>query len=344
MELGSINELPADYRAEMAAAGVTPLWPILRDSLPRGLPRATCAPTHWRYEKLRPLLLRAGELTPIERAERRVLVLSGTGYGEAAAQATPSIYLGMQLLLPGERAPSHRHTPSAVRLAVEGAGASTLVEGERLPMEPGDLVLTPHGEWHEHAHEGQEPVIWLDALDLPLLIYLEASYAEEAGTEAQPRIPDRSAVEYVASGLRPKRPTGVAAPKNPLRRFPWKRTREALRALIQSGSKPYAEMEFINPETGESVLPTLGFCALLIRAERQCMPARCSPAAAFHVVEGRGCSEINGEKIRWQEKDTFCAPAFASIVHEAEEDSYLIRIDESPLHQKLGIYEERANV
>ena len=344
MELASINELPADYRAEMAAADVTPLWPILRNSLPLGLPRPTCAPTHWRYEKLRPLLLRAGELTPIERAERRVLVLSGTGYGEASAQATPSIYLGMQLLLPGERAPSHRHTPSAVRLAVEGAGASTLVEGEKLPMEPGDLVLTPHGEWHEHVHEGEEPVIWLDALDLPLLIYLEASYAEEAGAEEHARIADRSGVEYVASGLRPQRPAGVAAPKNPLRRFPWKRTRAALHALIRSSGGPHAELAFINPETGESVLATLGFSALLIRARHRCDPPRCSPAAAFHVVEGRGGSEINGEKIRWQAKDTFCAPAFACVVHEADEDACLIRIDESPLHKKLGIYEERANV
>lgn len=344
MELASITELPADYRAEMAAAGVTPLWPILRDSLPQGVPRATCAPTHWRYQALKPLLLRAGELTPIERAERRVLVLSGAGYGEAAAQATPSIYLGMQLLLPGERAPAHRHTPSAVRLAVEGDGAATLVEGEKLPMEPGDLVLTPHGEWHEHVHEGDQPVIWLDALDLPLLGYLEASYSEEAGAQTHTRIADRSGAEYLVSGLRPKRPAGVAAPKNPLRRFPWKRTAEALRAMIQSGDKPYAEMEFINPETGEGVLATLGFYALMICADHRCEPARCSPPAAFHVVGGRGCSVINGEKIHWEAKDTFCVPAFSSIIHEATEDSYLIRIDESPLHKKLGIFEERANV
>lgn len=344
MELAPIEELPADYRADMAAAGVTPLWPVLRDRLPQGAPQPTCAPTHWRYEKIRPLLLRAGELTPIERAERRVLILSGAGYGDAAAQATPSIYLGMQLLLPGERAPSHRHTPAAVRLAVEGDGASTLVEGEKLPMESGDLVLTPNGEWHEHVHEGKEPVIWLDALDLPLLVYLEASYSEEADTQTHARIPDRSGVEYLASGLRPKRPAGARAPKNPLRRFPWKRTREALRALIESGGKPYAELEFVNPETGEGVLATLGFSALMIRAAHRCKPARCSPPVAFHVVEGRGSSEINGEKVRWEAKDTFCAPAFASIDHEAAEDSYLIRIDESPLHKKLGIYEERENV
>ena len=343
MELASITELPADYRAEMASAGVTPLWPILRDSLPQGAPVPTCAPTHWRYEKLRPLLLRAGELTPIERAERRVLVLSGAGYGEAAAQVTPSIYLGMQLLLPGERAPSHRHTPSAVRLAVEGDGAATLVEGEKLPMEPGDLVLTPHGEWHEHVHEGNQPVIWLDALDLPLLGYLEASYAEEAGAQTHAQIADRSGADYVVSGLRPKRPAGVAAPKNPLRRFPWKRTAEALRAMIQSGDKPYAEIEFINPETGQGVLATLGFCALMIRSGEGCEPARCSPPAAFHVVGGRGRSTINGETIRWDAKDTFCVPAFSSIIHEAIEDSYLIRIDESPLHKKLGIFEERVD-
>ena len=317
---------------------------MLRNRLPQGAPEPTCAPTHWRYDKIRPLLLRAGDLTPIERAERRVLILSGAGYGDAAAQATPSIYLGMQLLLPGEKAPSHRHTPAAVRLAVEGDGAATLVEGEKLPMESGDLVLTPNGEWHEHVHEGEEPVIWLDALDLPLLVYLEASYSEESGGQAHARIPDRSEVEYLASGLRPKRPADVAAPKNPLRRFPWKRTRKALHALIESGGKPYAELEFVNPETGEGVLATLGFSALMIRAARRCKPARCSPPMAFHVVEGRGCSEINGEKIGWEAKDTFCAPAFASIIHDAAEDSCLIRIDESPLHKKLGIYEEREHV
>ncbi len=344
MKLASINELPDDYRADMAAAGVTPLWPVLRNSLPQGEPEPICAPTHWPYQKIRPLLLRAGELTPIERAERRVLVLSGAGYGEAAVQATPSIYLGMQLLLPGESAPSHRHTPSAVRLAVEGEGAATLVEGEKLPMAPGDLVLTPNGEWHEHVHEGKEPVVWLDALDLPLLSYLEASYSEEADGREHPLIPDRSGVEYLASGLRPKRPDAVAAPKNPLRRFPWKRTREALHALIESDGKPYAELDFVNPETGEDVLATLGFSALMIRAAHRCKPARCSPPMAFHVVAGRGCSNINGETIHWQAKDTFCAPAFAAIVHEAGEDAYLIRIDESPLHKKFGIYQERANV
>ncbi len=342
MDLASLDELPAEYRRALTDARVTPLWPILRDQLPDGLPVPTCAPTHWRYEQIRPLLLRAGELTPVERAERRVLVLSGSGYGDAAAQATPSIYLGLQLLLPGERAPSHRHTPSAVRLAVEGSGASTLVEGEQLPMMPGDLVLTPKGEWHEHLHQGDEPVIWLDALDLPLIVYLEASYSQQADSEGPDESTDKSATEYLFSGLRPMHPSRQSASAYPLHRYPWDRTKQALQALIGVRTAPYAEIDYINPETGGDVLATLGFSALMLGAGHTHRPVRRSPPAAFHVVEGSGRSDINGQMITWQQKDTFCVPGHASLIHEATDESYLIRIDESPLHKKLGIYEELA--
>ena len=97
---------------------------------------------------LRPLLLQAGELTPMEKAERRVLVMANPGHGLEKMQATSTIYLGMQLLLPGEWAPAHRHTPNAVRMIVEGEGAYTTVNGEKCPMQRGDLILTPTGLWH----------------------------------------------------------------------------------------------------------------------------------------------------------------------------------------------------
>ena len=156
-ELGTLEELPQDYRDAMAAAGVAPLWPMMRNVLPHGRPTAVTRPGYWNYDRIRPLLLRAGELTPVEKAERRVLVLSDPGRGTGAMQATASIYLGLQLLLPGETAPAHVHTPSAVRIVVEGSGGFTVVDGEKLPMEEGDLVLTPGGEWHDHGHEGERP-------------------------------------------------------------------------------------------------------------------------------------------------------------------------------------------
>ena len=158
--LGRLEDLPADYLAALATLSVAPLWPQLRGLLPRGMPARQTLPHAWRYQDIRPQLLRAGELTPIEKAERRVL---------DKLVATPTIYVGLQLILPGEVAPNHRHTPTAVRFVVEGSGGFTCVDGEKCPMEKGDLILTPAGLWHEHGHEGTSPVIWPDALDLPMI-------------------------------------------------------------------------------------------------------------------------------------------------------------------------------
>lgn len=209
--LGTLEALPQNYRAAMGAAGVAPLWPMMRNVLPHGAPGPQARPGLWAYEAIRPLLLRAGALTPVEKAERRVLVLCDPGRGAGAMQATASIYLGLQLLLPGEVAPAHVHTPSAVRIIVEGRGAFTVVDGERLPMEEGGLVLTPGGEWHDHGHDGDAPVVWLDALDLPLFVYLEASYAREGPLQARRNRPRMRARWNISPPVWCRRGGGVPA-------------------------------------------------------------------------------------------------------------------------------------
>lgn len=337
--LGTLDELPQDYRDDMAAAGVAPLWPMMRNVLPHGQPNPVTKPSHWAFAAVRPLLIRAGELTPVEKAERRVLVLSDRGRGIGAMQATSSIYLGLQLLLPGETAPAHVHTPSAVRIVVEGSGGYTVVDGEKLPMEEGDLVLTPGGEWHDHGHEGTEPVIWLDALDLPLFVYLEGSYATEGPLQSQRNRPDASQVEYRSSGLVPTR-SAHRPRRYPMMRYPWVKTEEALRAMARHGD--IAELDFINPETGADVLPTMGFTAMMLAKGSVSAPPIRSCSNAFHVVKGRGKTVVNGEVIEWGPKDTFTAPVFAKIDHHATEESFLVRIHDRPLQDKLGYYEERA--
>lgn len=339
--LGTLEELPQDYRDDMTAAGVAPLWPMMRNVLPHDAPNPVTRAGHWSYQALRPLLLRAGELTPVEKAERRVLVLSDPGRGTGAMQATSSIYIGMQLLLPGETAPAHRHTPSAVRIIVEGKGGYTVVEGEKLPMEEGDLVMTPGGEWHDHGHDGTEPVVWLDALDLPLFVYLEGSYAEEGDLQSANNRPDTSAVEYLAAGLAPTRQrAGKATRRYPMMRFPWARTEPALRELAKYGDGP-TELDFVNPETGEDVLPTMGFTAMMLNAGEVVSPPKRSTSCVFHVVRGAGETRVNGEPIRWKSKDTFSAPVFAELDHKAEDESFLIRVHDKPLQDRLGYYEER---
>lgn len=340
--LGTLEDLPEDYRADMTAAGVAPLWPMMRNVLPHGAPHPVTQPGYWKYEAIRPLLHRAGELTPVEKAERRVLVLSDPGRGAGAMQATASIYLGLQLLLPGETAPAHVHTPSAVRIVVEGQGGYTVVDGEKLPMEEGDLVLTPGGEWHDHGHEGTEPVIWLDALDLPVFVYLEGSYATEGPLQAQRNRPDASQVEYLSAGLAPSRKLGVGTRRYPMMRYPWGRTEAALNEMAAWTDGGVSELDYVNPETGADILPTMGFTAMRIAAGATDNPPLRSSSAAFHVIRGCGTAMINGERIAFGPKDTFTAPVFSDITLTAEDDTYIVRIHDRPLQDKLGYYEERA--
>ena len=221
-DLGTIDDLPLAYRQTLTAHNLVPLWPGLRAALPYGRPNRCTRPTLWRYADVRPLLLAAGEMTPIEKAERRVLALGNPGLGLETMRATPAIYIGLQLILPGETAPNHRHSPSAVRFVVEGAGGYTVVEGERLPMEPGDLILTPSGLWHEHGHAGTGPVVWMDALDLPVVAALEASYCTEGAPQTPRNQPDASQSRYRRAGLVPYRSLAAPRAPYPLLRFPWR--------------------------------------------------------------------------------------------------------------------------
>jgi len=341
--LATIEELPAAYRQDLTAKNLVPLWPSIRTALPYNIPVRRTRPVLWRYRDIRPQLLEAGRLTPIEKAERRVLVLANPGLGLENMQATPSIFIGLQLILPRESAPSHRHSPSAVRFVIEGKGGYTIVQGEKLPMEKGDLILTPSGLWHEHGHEGTSPVIWLDALDLPTVYSLEASYCIEG--EAQPvrNEPDSSQTRYRRAGLVPYRSLDSQRDRYPLLRFPWRDVRDALCALAGVTAKSDAvQLAYVNPETGAECMPVLGFSAIMLRPGETLRLPRRSASAVLHVVEGQGQAEIDGVALSWEESDTFAAPTHAKIEianRSSKAPAFLFQVDDAPLQRKLGFYE-----
>jgi gentisate 1,2-dioxygenase len=343
-ELGRLEDLPADYRAQLQALNLVPLWPSLRAVLPPQKPRPATRATHWPYEAVKPLLLQAGALTPIEKAERRVLVLANPGHGLEKMQASAAMYLGLQLLLPGEWAPSHRHTPNAVRMVVEGEGAWTTVEGERCPMQRGDLILTPTGLWHEHGHDGSEPVVWLDVLDLPLVHYLEASYHVNGTRQAvQPGRGDRA---YARGGLAPAPVFGRAGKAYPMLRYPWADTRAALLELAaDEAGREAVQLEYINPETGASAQNILGYHALMLRPGQLLkLPAR-SPAMVLHLIEGGARVQCEDQAFVLANADTCCLPGYAAVTlanASTHEPAFLFIADESPLHKKLGLHEVRG--
>lgn len=342
-ELGRLEDLPRDYREALTRENLVPLWPNLRAVLPPGKPQPRTAPACWPYRALRPLLLEAGELTPVEKAERRVLVLANPGHGPESMQASAAIYLGMQLLLPGEWAPSHRHSPNAVRVIVEGEGAYTTVNGEKCMMSRGDLILTPSWQWHEHGHEGSKPVVWLDVLDLPLVHYLEASYAVEGARQAVK--PGRGDLVYARGGLVPSVDFERDGKPYPMLRYPWSEARAALVVLAEnSPDLATVQVTYANPETGRDTQNMLGFYAQMLRpGQRLKLPVR-SPAMVFHVIEGALAVGIDGHDFRLEEADTCCAPGFAEVTlrNSGSIPVFLFIADETPLHKKLGVFESRG--
>ncbi len=342
--LGRLEDLPQDYRDALTAQNLVPLWPSLRAVLPPHIPSRKTQTTHWPYQPLRELLIKAGELTPIEKAERRVLVLANPGHGLEKMQASAAMYLGMQLLLPGELAPAHRHTPNAVRMVVEGEGAWTLVNGEKCPMSRGDLILTPTGLWHEHGHDGNGPVIWLDVLDLPLVYYIEASYHEEVPSQTVK--PGQGANHYARGGVAPTTVFQRSDKAYPMLRYPWADARAALLSIAEDQpNQACVQVTYINPETGKDAENILGFYALMLcPGQTLHLPAR-SPAQVFHQIEGNTDLSVEGKDFTLVEADTCAVPGYTAVTlknRSTTEPAFLFVADESPLHRKLGVYEDRG--
>jgi gentisate 1,2-dioxygenase len=248
------------------------------------------------------------------------------------------------LIQPGEAAPNHRHSPSAIRFVVEGEGGFTVVEGEKLPMEKGDLILTPSHLWHEHGHSGAGPVVWLDALDLPLFYYLESSYAVEGKAQIVPNQADRSQTAYRRSGLLPYASLDRRPGAYPLCRYPWREVRAALTDLAgHAGHHESIRLAYVNPETGSECLPTLGFSALMLRPGETFAPHRRSASSVLHVIEGMGEAEVDGADFRWSPSDTIAVPTHADMSvrnGSGERPAFLFMVDDAPLQRKLGFYEE----
>lgn len=340
---GTLEQLPAEYLDQLKAQGAIPIWPVFRTILPYGRPVHRTVPHLWRYRELRPLLIQAGELTPMEQAERRVLMLANPGLG-GQPFATAGIFFGLQLILPGETAPCHKHSVGAVRLIIEGAGGFTTVGGVRCPMEKGDVILTPAGRWHQHEHNGEGPMVWLDALDAPIVVGMEASYCTEGTLQAAPHRPDASQSRYRRSGLVPYDALAHAPRDYPLLRFPWSDVRAALNDLAGAlGRHEPVQLAYVNPETGRECMPTLGFSALMLRPGEEMRPPRRSASNGYLVVAGTGETEIDGTTLGWEENDVFATPTHAAIQHRnasSKEPAFLIQIDDAPVQRKLGFYEE----
>jgi len=344
------------YR-DMSPHHLTPLWEVLHTLVP-SQPNSPCIPAHWSYTQVRPFLMRAGDVITAEEAVRRVLVLENPSLrGQSAV--TPSLYAGLQLILPGEVAPSHRHTQSALRFVVEGRGAYTAVDGERTTLHPGDFIITPSWTWHDHGHPGRvpsaphgnesdDPVVWLDGLDIPMIRLLDAGFAENGETKSQPvtRAEGSSFARY-GHNMAPVRGDAPFGATSPLFSYPYERSREALHQLERSAPLDLWDgykLRYLNPLTGGSPMPTLQPFMQRLPAGFTGKPYRQTDGTVYSVVEGRGIAYIEGPgapvRFAFDTRDHFVVPSWHSLRLESEPGCVLFSFSDRPVHQALGVHRE----
>lgn len=333
------------YR-DMSPLHLTPLWEVLHALVPTQ-PKSPCVPALWRYTQWRPHLQRAGELITAEEAVRRVLILENPALpGQSAV--TQSLYAGLQLILPGEIAPSHRHTQSALRFIVEGQGAYTAVDGERTTMHPGDFIITPSWTWHDHGNTADEPVVWLDGLDIPMVRFLDAGFAQNADQASQPitRAEGSSQARY-GHNMAPVRGQPPFGATSPIFSYPYAHSREALDQMARcEAPDPWDgyKLRYINPLTGGSPMPTLQPFMQWLPAGFAGRACRQTDGAVYSVVEGRGVAEIETPagtvRFDFEPRDQFVVPSWHALRLRTDAGCVLFSYSDRPVHQALGIHQE----
>ncbi|SAK65735.1 gentisate 1,2-dioxygenase [Caballeronia arationis] len=309
-------------------------------------PQSAMKAAHWKASDLERLLEKIGAKLKLEAGgQRRTLRLANRGLPFGT---TPTIWASIQYILPGEIATAHRHTASALRFIMKGHGADTIVDGERYEMNEGDLVLTPAWTWHDHEHKGDEPMIWLDVLDISLVRSMHATFFEgsEKPRQAVSEIPDRSYRRYGSGLMRPLNDASTPA-LNPLLVYSAERSQEALRLAAELPPDPFDDtaLEYLNPLTGDSALPTIGTVLQSLRPGMHTKAHRHTGSVVYYVMRGKGATIVDGTTFEWGPGDFMAIPPWALHEHINRSDdtpAMLFQVNDFPALKKLGLYREEA--
>lgn len=335
-----------DFTKDIQQYHLGPLWEAIPEVMNK-TPEPHAEAYLWSAELIEKKLMEAAEIfTPERGGERRAIYFQNPGltyrkpWGHVST--TQTLYAAVQLLLPGEEAPSHRHSQSAIRFITEGEGAYTIVQGERIFMEEGDFLITPKNLWHGHGHPGNKRMIWMDALDIPTIYNIGGTFFEpyEDGLQ-QPNVPDNFSEKRYRGGM--VRPVGddqyVVAP---LANYKWQRTVDAINGLMEFEPDlhhGYA-VEYINPTTGKSANPTMGTRMQYLPKDFHTKALRHTHSTIYHVYKGEGYSVINGVRFDWKAGDYFVVPNWAWYEHVSTKNSYLFSVNDLPIMDRFELERE----
>lgn len=342
------SQIVTDFKDDIAQYNLGPLWEAIPEIMNK-TPKPQAEAYLWSKELLDKKMAEAAQIfTPERGGERRAIYFQNPGLTYRKpwgwASTTQTIYAAVQMLLPGEKAPSHRHSQSALRFVSKGSGAYTIVQGERIFMEEGDFLITPKNLWHGHEHVGTEPMLWMDALDIPTLYSIGGTFFEPyADGLQQPGVPDNFTEQRYRGGM--VRPVGddkftVA----PLANYKWNRTQEGIKGLMNFDPDPHHgfAVEYINPSTGKSANPTLGTRMQYLPAGMHTKALRHTHSTVYHAHKGEGYTVINGVKFDWKAGDYFVVPNWAWYEHVATKDAHLFSVNDIPIMDRFELEQQQS--
>ena len=307
-DAGNLEELYAELgKMDMTAGWINREQPILYSE-----PKTAFRPMHWRYTECHAALDAAGRLINTELAERRNLVMRNPVEGNDIA-TTRTLVSAYQMILPGEKARSHRHAPHALRVILDGVGSFSTVDGEKTPMETGDIVLTPGWCWHGHGHDGDQPAYWFDGLDVPLNHLLEPMFFEDH--------PDGFEEVETITAVSPYR-------------FSWDGTLKALEGTEADNEGYFGPRIQLDAPS----MPTVALYVHRWDSGLQTRRQRSATNSIYVVMQGTGRSTIGGETFEWARGDTIAVPNWSWIEHKASEDAVMFQMSDEPLMRFAKYY------
>lgn len=307
-------------------------------------PASSMQPVHWKWDDLKRLLTKIGEgLSMDSGGNRRTLRLANPGlpYG-----TTPTFWCSIQYINPKEHAGAHRHQANAMRFIMEGTGARSVVDGEEYEFGVGDLVLTPNWCWHDHTHDGDEPMIWLDILDISLVRSLHGTFfeAHETGLQEVSAHPQSSYQRYGSGLMRPVKPVDYGR-TNPLLVYPWDMAKTAIDHASALPGCPYdcTVLEYQNPATNGPVLDTLGTRLIRLRPGFTGQARRHTGSKVYYIVSGSGTTTVEGVDYAWGKGDFLSIPPWAAHRHvmaDEAEPAVIFEVNDLPTLKALGFHRE----
>jgi len=280
-------------------------------------PRANFHPKLWRYRDVKPILEQAGELVDHQMADRRNLTMTNPVEGNPYATVR-TLVAAYQSIRPGEQAASHRHTPNALRIILEGRGCYTVVNGARVEMRPGDVLLTPSWAWHSHEAVGSDDCFWVDVLDVPLVHLLEPMFFERHPQKLEEKVTD-----YDQAPLA----------------FRWE---DSLRQL-ELAAQPENAMAQREIELGNPAMQSIAIQRQLLGAGFESPVHRTTANAIFTVLEGSGRTVADDTEMQWERGDVFVIPAWRPYRHQAYKNSHLVRVSDEPVMRVFNLLRSQSH-